>query len=80
MGPFSGWAPKPGGDSVHSEHNGAKQNRKEPHSVFRLPLPSVALHIVVHLYVQRQFCFFCNNTLLISQYTCLPVEVHFMEV
>lgn len=79
MGPFSGWALKPGRDSVYSEYNGAKQNRKEPHC-FRLPMPSVALHIVVHPCVQLQFCFFCNNTLVISQCTCLPVEVHFMEV
>lgn len=38
MGPFRGWAPKLGSDSVYSKHNGPKQNRKELHIVFWPPL------------------------------------------
>lgn len=56
MGPFRGWAPKLGSDSVYSKHNGAKQNRKERHIVLGLPSPSVALRMLVHPGAQLSFC------------------------
>lgn len=48
MGPFRGWAPKLGSDSVYSKHNGAKQNREERHIVLDLTSPSLTLCMLVH--------------------------------
>lgn len=66
---------------IQSIQNTMGQNRIERNCTLflGLPLPSVALRIVVHPCAQLEFCF-CHNTLFISRLTSLPVEVPFMEV
>lgn len=62
MGPFRGWPPKLGSDSVYSKHNGAKQNRKGLRIVVRPPTAICGIAHCVCPCAQLQF-HLCRGTL-----------------
>lgn len=66
-----------GSDSVYSEHNGAKQNGKEPHIVSG-PCGHLQPCLLLSTLVPN-FSFVTPVLHLIPQCTCLPVGVHFTE-